>query len=324
MRMTRPAFAVLAIGLLLAASACGKGATKAAEDPSGRLPVKIGYTSLGAGYADLYVAADYGIFQRHGLNAEIVRINDSSQLNASLASNSVQIGVGVAEDTAAAILKGTDMRYVAMSEPHYNLEMWASPDIHSVEDLKGKKVGLTSPGSESDIGLTALLEAHHMQRSDVAPQFLKSIPAEVSALQTGAVSAILTQPPNGTETREQGAQRIATLSDLPFPLGAYTVKADYLSKNREVVKRFVEAEAEALQFLRSHEAESLKSIQKYSGVQKPELAKYAYDFFLSVWAPTPEVDQRLIQDAFREAAEMAHTSPPSDVSKYVDNSFVPR
>ena len=312
------------LGLLLALTACGKSSQQATADANGLLPVKIGYTSLGAGYADMYVAADYGIFQRHGLNAQIVRINDSSQLNASLASNNVQIGVGVAQDTASAIMKGTELRYVAMSEPRYNLEMWASPGINAVEDLRGKKVAITSPGSLSDFGLTDLLERHNMKRSDVSAEFVKSIPAEVSALQSGAVSAILTQPPNGAETREKGAQRIATLSDMPFPLGMYTVKADYVSQNREVVKRFVAAEAEALQFLRSHEAETLKSIQKYSGVNNPDLAKYAYDFFLQVWSTTPRVDEKLVQQAFQEAAQNAHTSPPSDVSKYVDNSFAPQ
>jgi NitT/TauT family transport system substrate-binding protein len=311
----------VAAGLILSLTACGKGTGTVAADASGALPVKIGYTAPGAGYSDLYTAAEYGIFAKHGLKAELVRLNDSSQLVAGLASDSVQIGVGVAQDTAAAIMKGTELRYVAMSEPHYNLEMWASPDIKKLADLKGKKVAISSPGAQSDFGLTALLENNGMKRSDVTAVFVKSIPAEVAALGSGAVSAILTQPPNGTESREKGAVRLASLANLQFPLGAYTVQAEYLQNNREVVKRFVAAEAEALQYIRSHEPETIGVIQNYSGVKSPELAKYAYDFFLDVWAKTPVVEEKVIRQAFDEAAQAGKVTAPQDIAKYIDNSM---
>ncbi|MBB5896939.1 ABC transporter substrate-binding protein [Kutzneria kofuensis] len=315
----RTRITLVAAGLLVGLTGCAGGTV--AADANGALPVTIGYTALGAGYSDLYTAQDYGIFAKHGLNVKLTRLNDSSQLVAGLASNSVQIGVGVAADTAAAIMKGADLKYVAMSEPHYNLEMWASPDVKDVAGLRGKKVAITSPGSESDFGLTALLQANGLQRADVTAVFVKGVPAEVAALVSGAVSAILTQPPNGTESREKGAHRLAALSNLPFPLGAYTVQSRYLQSNREVVKRFVAAEAEALQYIRGHKNETVKSIQKYSGVQSTDLASYAYDFFLDVWAKTPAVDEKVIKQAFDEAAANARTTPPPDVSKYIDNSL---
>jgi len=53
-------------------------------------------------------------------------------------------------------------------------------------------------------------------------------------------------------------------------------------------------------------------------VTNPALTKYAYDFFLNVWAQTPVVDTTLIQQAFQEAAAKAHTTAPPDVSKYID------
>jgi NitT/TauT family transport system substrate-binding protein len=311
--------AAVAAALVLSLVACGKGSGgTVAADASGALPVTIGYTALGAGYSDLYTAVDYGIFKKHGLDVKLTRLNDSSQLVAGLASNSVQIGVGVAADSAAAIMKGADLKYVAMSEPHYNLEMWAAPDVKTVAGLKGRKIAITSPGSESDFGLTALLQANGLTRADVTTEFVKGVPSEVAALGSGAVSAILTQPPNGTESRDKGAVRLASLANLQFPLGAYTVQSKYLQANREVVKRFYDAETEALQYIRAHKDETVKSIQKYSGVQNTDLAAYAYDFFLDVWAQTPMVDEKVIKQAFDEAAANAKTTAPTDISKYID------
>jgi NitT/TauT family transport system substrate-binding protein len=313
--------AAVAVGLALSLAACGRGATKVKADANGLLPLKIGYTAPGAGYSDLYDGVEYGIFKKHGLNVTITRLNDSSQLVPALASNSVQIGVGVGADTAAAILHGSDLRFIAMSEPHYNLEMWASPDVKSVAELKGKKVAITSPGSESDFGLTALLAANGLKREDVTAVFVKGVPAEVAALGSGAVSAILTQPPNGTESREKGAHRLAALSNMPFPLGAYTVQSKYLQNNRQVLQKFYAAEAESLQYVRTHKKETSAVIQKYTGVKSTELADYAYDFFLNVWQQTPAVDPKLIQQAFDEAAKNTHLKAPADVSKYIDNSL---
>jgi NitT/TauT family transport system substrate-binding protein len=304
----------------LAVTGCAGGAgQKVRADSSGLLPVKIGYTAPGAGYSDLYVAADYGIFTKHGLNVQLVRLNTSSQLVASLASNSVQIGVGVAQDSAAAILKGAPLKFVAMSEPHYNLEMWASPDIKTVQDLRGKKVAISAPGSESDFGLTALLNSKGMQRGDVQTEFVQGIPAEVAALDSGSVQAILTQPPNGTQSKEKGAIRLVALSNLDFPLGTYTVESTYLQNNPDVVTKFVQADAEALRYLRANPQQTERSIEKYTGVSSPSLAQYAYTFFINVWAQTPSVHEDLIAQAFKDAAATAHVSAPSNVSQYIDN-----
>ena len=206
-----------------------------------------------------------------------------------------------------------------MSEPHYNLEMWANSSITSVPDLRGKKVAITSPGSESDFGLTALLNSKGMQRTDVTTEFCAGVPAEAAALESGAVQAILTQPPNGTQSRQKGAVRIAALSNLDFPLGTYTVESSYLNNNRDVVTKFVQADAEALQFLRSHPQQTEQSIEKYTGVSSSSLAQYAYTFFINVWAQTPTVNESLIAQAFKDAAATAHVSPPSNVSQYIDN-----
>jgi NitT/TauT family transport system substrate-binding protein len=111
------------------------------------------------------------------------------------------------------------------------------------------------------------------------------------------------------------------MSGLPFPLGAYTVQASYLQKNREVLQKFYAAEAESLQYVRTHKKETSAVIQKYTGVKSQALSDYAYDFFLNVWQQTPAVDPKLIQQAFDEAAKNTHLKAPADVSKYIDNSL---
>jgi NitT/TauT family transport system substrate-binding protein len=304
------------------AGGCAKHSTGAAATTSGGMTnLTVADTSPGAGYSDLQAGIQQGIFAKHGLSVTLKHLPDATQLVPSLLSGSVQIGVGPASSTAAAILKGEQLRFIGMSQAHYNLEMWASPAITSVAGLKGKKVAITAPGSEGDFGLTALLAQAGMTRDDITTTYVKSVPGEISALESNAVSAILTQPPNGTQTRSRGYHRLVALSSLPFALGAFTASDKFLANNKDAVTKFMAAEAENLAYLHNNKAGAISIIEKFSGNSDSDLAAYSWQFFNTVWATDPAVPTDVIQDAFKQAAAKAKTTPPADITKYIDNSF---
>jgi NitT/TauT family transport system substrate-binding protein len=314
--------AVLVAALVLTVAGCAKHDTGSAAGSSGGLiNLTVADTSPGAGYSDLEVGVTQGIFRKHGLNVTLKHLPEATQMVPSLLSGSVQIGVGPASSTAAAIMKGQKFHFFAMSQGHYNLEMWASPSITSVAGLKGRKVALTAPGSEGDFGLTALLAQAGLSRDDVTTAYVKSVPGEISALESNAVQAILTQPPNGTQTRTRGYHQLAALSDLPFALGTFTATDAFLSKNKDAVTKFVAAEAESLAYLHNDKAGAISIIEKYSGNSDPALAEYSWNFFNQVWATDPSVPTDVIQDAFTQAAAKAKDTAPSDVTQYIDNSY---
>jgi NitT/TauT family transport system substrate-binding protein len=282
----------------------------------------IGYTAIGAAYSDLYVCQDQGVFKKNGLDVKLTLLNSSSQLVAALVSNSVQVGAGTARTTAQGIMKGLDLKYVALPISHYYLEMWGKPSVTSLDDLKGKKIGLSSPGSLGDASLDAALAAKGWSASDVKKTFLKSTPAEVTALENGAVDAIVTQPPTGTQTRSKGFKKIMDFTQYPAAANAYTVKSDYLAKNNKAVAAFVKSETECLSILHKNKSEAIASIIKHSGNSNTALAEYSYDFFNPLWAKTPSVAPALIEDAFTQAVATGGGKKPADTAKYVDNSFV--
>lgn len=263
-----------------------------------------------------------GIFKKNGLDVQLDNLDNSSLLVPSLLSGSIQIGVGVANNSAAAILKGQQLKFIALSEPVYNLQVWASKNITSVGDLVGKKVAVSGPGSESYFGLRALLAENGIPASKVSEVDVVNPQAQVASMESGAVDAILTQPPNGSQTAARGFHELTSLSNLPFALGTYTVTASYLASNSAVLKKFARAEIENLAFIRSNPTATIAAIEQDSGVSKPALAKQAYNFFLQVWAKDPTVSATPIKEAFAAAAKQSGVAAPADVSKYIDNSFV--
>ncbi|GEL26690.1 hypothetical protein PSU4_56440 [Pseudonocardia sulfidoxydans NBRC 16205] len=321
LRKVLPA-AVLALACA-AAVACGKPAAAGgggdAPAAAGSMSLTVGYTAIGAAYSDLYVCEDQGVFTKNGLDVKLTLLNSSSQLLAALASNSVQIGAGVAATTAAGALGGVDLRYLALPISNFYVEMWGMGDITSPEQVKGKKIGLSSPGSLGDTAVDAWLKDQGWTDKDVQKTFLKSTPAEVTALQSGAVDVIVTQPPTGTTTRNFGAHKITDFTKYPAAANAYTATASWTQANGPAVEAFVKSEVECLSMLHKDKATAIDSIRKHSGTDDPELADAAYTFFEPLWAKDPKVEPTLLAAAFAQAAAEKGTDAPADVTTYIDN-----
>ncbi|MCU1477422.1 MAG: hypothetical protein JWQ64_2115 [Subtercola sp.] len=308
------------VGLVL--SGCAAGATSTNSSGVPLQKVSVAYSSPGASYSDLYVGISEGVFKNNGLDVDLRTLNSSSQIIPALLSGSVDIAVGSATDSAAAIMKGSDLMFVAITRPVFNLEVYTSSDINSAADLKGKKIGLTTPGSQSDQALTAYLAENHMTRDDVQPVYVNSIPGQLAALQSNAVSAILSQPPQAAAALTKGYKALTQLSNIPFPSAGVVVTKDYLTAHPDLVEAFVKSEVQSLQLLQTDQAATIAAIEQYSGDTDPTQAAYAYNFFKNVWSTDPVVDPALINQAFQITAATTGTPAPTDITQYIDNSFV--
>lgn len=320
---TKISIAVMTTTFLAACGGTGAAVTpKAGGAASANMSMTVGYTAVGAAYSDLYVCEDKGIFKKNGLDVKLTLLNSSSQLLAALASNSVQVGAGVVKSTAAGALKGVDLRYVALPIPSYYLEMWGKPTITSPDAVKGMKIGLSSPGSLGDAAVDAFLADKGWTEKDVNKVFLKSTPAEVTALEKGAVDVIVTQPPTGTKSRSKGFVKVMDFTKYKAAANAYTTTSEYLKSDRPAVAAFVKSEVECLSILHKDKAAAVASIRKHSGSDDLALAEYSYDFFNKLWVDVPTVDPALIHQSFEEAAAAVGAAAPTDTSKFVDNSLI--
>ena len=166
-------------------SSAGSGGSSQAASGGGSLTnLTVAYAATGAGFSDLYVGVADGIFKKYGLNVNLVQVTPANLVPA-LLSGSAQIGAGVADGAASAILKGEKLQYVALTEGTYNLQLWANNGVSSVHDLVGKSVALTTQGSETDFGLTALLQSYGINPSSVGRKYLVTAPQMLSAMHSG-------------------------------------------------------------------------------------------------------------------------------------------
>jgi NitT/TauT family transport system substrate-binding protein len=298
-------------------SAASSGGGSTSGSSSGSLAnLNVVYAATGSQYSDLYVGVADGIFKKYGLNVKITQVTPANLVPA-LLSGSADIGGGVADGAAAAILKGEKLQYVALVAGTYNLQLWGNQGVSSVKDLAGKTIALTTQGSETDFALTALLQSQGVNPSSVTRKYLVTAAQMLSAMHSGAVAAGLFQPPTAQSLTQTGGKIVDSLSNLPYAVGAYTTSTSYASGHADVIKKFLAAEKANLAYLRSNPTQTMAAIQQYNSASSAADVKIAYNFFLKVWKPDPTINQTLIKAAFSRAAMTAKTTAPSDISQYI-------
>ena len=315
------AIACAAVATILAACSSGSpsstGSSGVGQTGSASLTsLTVAYAAPGAGFSDLYVGVADGIFKKYGLNVKIVQVTPNNLIPA-LVGGSAQIVGGVADTAASAILGGENLKYIALTQGTYNLQLWVNKGITSVHDLVGKTVALTTVGSEVVFGLNALLQEDGINPGSVGRKFLVTQAEELSAMRSGAAVAALFQPPNAQSLTKIGSRVLDSLSNLPFAVGAYTTTSSYVTANPGVIAKFVAAEKANLAFLRSSPQQTMAAIQQYNPTSTLAGDKIAYNFFLNVWKKDPTVDPSLIKAAFGRAAASAHKTAPSSITQYI-------
>src|SRR5918999_3097081 len=237
---------------------------------------RVGFPSLATGFAPSWVAADKGIWKKHGLDVELIFLRGGSRTVSALIGGSVDFIIGSDLGVTTAILQGATLTRVGVTTNTLGYSMVTQPGIKTVRDLKGKIVGIT-PGRDAayarvvkllrDHGMDATKEVTFLSVGDGGPA------ARVAALSSGVIHATMFTPPSDMISEKAG-MRILTKIDVANVGGGLNTSIAILQKSRPQVLRFLRGYMEAIQYLKTHKDESLRIFSKY--VRNPDLGIMAY------------------------------------------------
>ena len=135
--------------LVLLVAAAGSQTVWAAEKSAKLATVRIGYVSRSILDMPYIIARDRGLFREEGLEPELIFIKAAQTVPAMLAGG---IDFGTATGTAvAAAVSGVDVRIVFALTDKPSFDLIAVPSITSVQQLRGKKLGVTAYGALAEI-----------------------------------------------------------------------------------------------------------------------------------------------------------------------------
>jgi NitT/TauT family transport system substrate-binding protein len=269
----------LAVGLLSACSSKNVepvASSKASETAPATLNEKVSF-KMGVepwiGYGPWWIAAEKGIFEKHGLDVKVEQFNQDSDINAAFASNNIQ-SANIATSTAIKMVgnNGIDLSAVVfLDESHKADAILASKEITEVGQLKGKKVAFEE-GSTSDLLLRQALIDNKMNPNDVKFVFMPASDAGL-ALLSKKVDAAVTYEPYISAVMKKGEVHILYSGENSPGLISDTlvVKSEFLTAHPSIKEQLQQVWDESLQYWKDHKDEGNKIMSEKTGVTIEDL-----------------------------------------------------
>jgi len=243
-------------------SACG-------GKPETPTVVRIG-TQPWIGYGPWWIAKEKGIFEKHGLEVELVDFVEDKEVNAAFASGEMD-AANLATHTALKLYaSGLDLRIVLLEDASYEADAILAPSaITSVADLKGKKVAYEE-GTTSDLLLNYALSQNNLTLSDIEPIFMPASDAG-AALIAGQVDVAVTYEPyiSAALTENQDLRLLYSAAERPGLIS--DVLAIRANLDTAITEKLLKVWDEALAFYTANPDEAKAIIAKAVGSVPEEL-----------------------------------------------------
>jgi NitT/TauT family transport system substrate-binding protein len=269
--------------------------------------LRVAYPAVAPGTAASWVTADAGIWHKHGLDVETILVSGGARAVPALVSNSVQFLIGSDTGATTAMLQGLPIVRLGVTMNTLSSSLLAHSGIRSIQDMKGKTVGISRGRDASYARLAKLFRDHGLNPNEDV-KFLPIGGGEggrLSALKAGIIQGTMLFPPLDLIGSKEGLKVLAKL-DVPTPAGGIHTTAAFLKQNRKSVVTFLRGYMEGIQYMISHKDASLKILSKYFQNSDDQAMSYLYD----ETARRLEKELRPTSESIRFHLEMAALDDP--------------
>jgi ABC-type nitrate/sulfonate/bicarbonate transport system substrate-binding protein len=288
--------------------------------------IKISYSSVDAPNANWYIAEYKRLYQKYGVDADLVFISSSTTNVAAVVAGSVKVGNISGGALANAAVGGAELVCVGSFINTLPYDLVVGESIKSPQQLKGKSIGISRVGSSSDVAARVLLKALGLEPDkDVAILQVGGSPERAASFRTGRIAGF-TSPPGTVELAVGMPHRIlVSMGDLPkpfpFPYVCVSTTKSYLASNRLTVKRIMMALIDATHFFKTQKEESKKIFAKYSRQNNDGYLEAGYQANAKLFERVPFGSKEGMEIQIKEAL-VRKPGTIFKVSDVVDDSIV--
>jgi len=244
-------------------------------------PIRIAYSSISGAMLPLWVAKDKKLFDKHGVDVEVMYIRGVA-IEALLAGE-VQFVRASPPSVVRSTIRGADLAIIANTVNVAVFSLMTKSEIQRPEDLKGKKIGVTSLGDSPDLVLSLLLERWGLQRNkDVTVLGIRGgMPELLVSVAKGFVDGGMISAPNNLRGIKLGLRELVDAADygIPYVNSPLSTRRSFIKSNRGTVVRVLRAYQESVQEIRNDKNTALKILAKYVRVDEPAILNEVYRIY---------------------------------------------
>jgi NitT/TauT family transport system substrate-binding protein len=328
--MRRRALGAIAAALLIATS-CAPAAPPQSTpvptpSPVALLRLGVAFSNISATILPLWVGKETGLFEKRGLDLDLQYIASANSV-AAVVSGQMQVATVGLSEVLGAIAGGADLVILANQVPAYTYIFEVAPGIQSAADLKGKSIGISRPGSSSDIGTRVVLKRFGLDPDkDVTLIQTGSVSDRAAAMKSGALHAAVASPPETLAVERLGWRPLYDLAALGLPavtLGL-VMQRSYRDGNRAVVQAYVDALIESIARVRSDRALGLEVLRNQLHIEAEDDLNVTYDYItrpeLMPLYPYVRVEQ--FGDTLAALGQTNERLAKLDLAPVLDTAFV--
>ena len=288
--------------------------------------LRINWVAVSGTMSGIWVAYEEGLFKKSGLDVELVHVASSSRAIQTMLAGEIAFSTFDVTNLVQANLKGAELVLLAGITNRLMFSVMSRPDIKKLADLKGKTVGITRIGSATQtVALFALGEAG-LKPGDYTLLPLTEVPSILAALTAGQIDAGILSPPTNSRARKSGFNELKNLAvDGPdYPSIAFGSSRAYVKANEDVTRRVVRAYLEGVHLFKTNKALGIKTLQKYTKVQDPQVLEDTYAEFREHLESSGQISRKGLETIL---AEMAANEPKAKQAKpedFFDERFLNR
>jgi len=286
-------------GLVCAGTSCSIGAAD---------KVIVSYSSRSYAFLPAQIAVARGFFKDENLEPLLIQMRSQVTVPA-LMSGEVNYTLSFGNIIGSA-MQGMPFKILAVLTDKPLHSLVARPEIRSINDLRGKRIGTQRIGGSDHLAAEAILQAKGLDLKDV--QFVTLAgdePVRVEILKKGLVDAICTVPPGPVRLTREGYNLLGGPKDLKIgnPISAVAVTDARLKNNRDETKKVLRAVLRGLRFMHEHKEDTIQIMSRWL-VQSSDVARDSYDSIL----PSFSLDGGTIDKTFEFAIESRKSTVRSD------------
>lgn len=216
-------------------------------------------------YLPLTIAEQLGYFKAEGLEVEISDFAGGSRALQAVVGGSADVVSGAYEHTINLQNKGQTFQAFVLQGRAPQIALGVStktmPNYKTVADLKGKKIGVTAPGSSTNMMANLVLSRAGVKAGDVSFIGVGTSAGALTAIRSGQIDAICNIDPVMTMLEQKGDVRIVSdtrtlkgTQDVfggPMPAGCLYAPMDFVQKHPNTVQALTNAMVHALKWLQT-------------------------------------------------------------------------
>jgi NitT/TauT family transport system substrate-binding protein len=286
--------------------------------------IRIGYSGPSISNALLWVTQEGKLFEKNALDVEVLYLAGSLGQSALLAGE-LQLAVYTGLLMTPARVQGADVVMVASFLDHLLSRLVVRPDIRSISDLKGKKLGVTRFGTASDFGMRLMISKLGLNPdTDVSILQIGDNPTRLIALQSKSIDGAIFDPPEFKKAVEAGGRVIFNLQESPVPYqhaGLITTRKN-IATRPDAIRRAVKSVVEAAALVRKDAETTKRALTRRLRFKNEKDLDETYQLLRAFTRAKPYPSAEGFKAIMNDLAKRLPAAKSADPRDFIDNRFI--